>query len=79
MDIFNLNYSTKNIPTPTDKHYLKLLIEKVEDLIKRMRWKAWHFLNPKKTENNCDKETYGFRTTRESPNVPQLKHFEEDM
>ena len=34
------NYSMKNIPVPSEKLYKTTLINKVELLIKRMRWKA---------------------------------------
>ena len=34
------NYSAKNIPLPSEKLYKIILIEKVELVIKRMRWKA---------------------------------------
>ena len=33
----------KNIPIPPINAYLKKLIEKVENVIKRMRWKAFFF------------------------------------
>ena len=35
------SYSMKNIPLPSEKLYKAILIEKVELLIKRMRWKAY--------------------------------------
>ena len=34
------NYSMKNIPIPSEKLYKTTLINKVEPLIKRLRWKA---------------------------------------
>ena len=34
------NYSMKNTPLPSEKLYKTILIEKVELLMKRMRWKA---------------------------------------
>jgi len=37
------NYSTKNIPIASEKCYTKRLIEKTEELLRRMRWKAFHF------------------------------------
>ena len=38
-------YSFINIPTPTKMSYQLALIEKVESVIKRKRWKAHFFLN----------------------------------
>ena len=40
----DLGYSLKNIPLPSPDTYTARLIEKVEDLIKRMRWRAFFFL-----------------------------------
>ena len=37
----------RNIPIPTNKEYTKRLIEKTEDVLLRMRWKALFFLHPK--------------------------------
>ena len=44
MERFNFNCSTKNTPIPTNKEYVKRLIEMTEKLINRMRWRAYHFL-----------------------------------
>ena len=39
------NYSMKNIPIPSEKLYKITLLEKVELLVKRIRWKAPLFEN----------------------------------
>ena len=39
------NYSMKNIPIPSEKLYKITLLEKVELLVKRIRWKAPLFGN----------------------------------
>ena len=44
MERFNINYSKKNIPIPTEKEYKIQLIAQVESFTKRMRWKALEFL-----------------------------------
>ena len=77
MDKFSLNYSTKNILIPSNSEYTKRLIEKVEDFIKRLRWRALFFLNPESKSDN--KETYGFKSPKSPPVIPQLKQFEEDL
>ena len=41
------DYSYKNIPIPTERNYKLQLLEKIELVIKRMRWKV-HFYNEKK-------------------------------
>ena len=40
----NIDYSLKNIPIPSADSYKRRLIEKVESVIRRMRWKAFFFL-----------------------------------
>ena len=54
-----LLYSNKNIPIPSRNEYKIQLISKVENVSKRMRWKALQFLG-KLEENN--KVTYGFKS-----------------
>ena len=39
LGVFNIKYSTKNIPLVNNFKYQKLLTVRVEDVIKRMRWK----------------------------------------
>ena len=47
----NLTYSTKNIPTPTERNYKLQLIEKTDLFIKNIRWKAI-FYNMKLNNKN---------------------------
>ena len=44
MEITNIDYSTKNIPVPFKDEYEIQLVSKVENLIKRMQWKALEYL-----------------------------------
>ena len=69
----------KNIPIPRKSSYLKCLIEKVESLIRRMRWKA-HF-HEKKGNCNDDTETenYGFKSDYAPPQNENLNAFENDI
>ena len=46
MEPVNFGYSTKNIPIAQPKEYLKYLVEKTESFLRRVRWKAYHFLKP---------------------------------
>ena len=73
MEKFNINYSKKNIPLPSEKEYTTQLISKVENVTKRMRWKALQFLG--KLEGN-NKETFGFRSLKCPPVVDELVPFE---
>ena len=48
-----LGYSMKNIAIPTRKIYLRQLMEKIQMVITRIRWKAIQFSN----NENDDSET----------------------
>ena len=72
----NLGYSLKNIPMPTAKEYRKRLIEKVEIVIKKMRWKAIFAKGDLKAP---ERNTFGFKTKNCPPQVEELKAFEEDL
>lgn len=75
----DLPYSWKNIPIPSHDAYRKKLIEMVESLIKRMRWKAFFFLRGDKDEKqDCD-EKFGLKSRRCPPQIDELKPFEDDM
>ena len=62
MDAINYNYSMKNIPIPTDDQYLFKLIQMTEQFIKRLRWKAFFFLQKDNESDKSNKETYKFKT-----------------
>ena len=64
MERFDINYSKKNIPFPSEKQCKLQLIIKVKNVIKRMRWKAMQFL-VKLDENRT--EIYGFKTNKCPP------------
>ena len=73
----NLGYSSKNIPLPGKKDYIKCLINKTETFLRNIRWKTFFFLNPDIEAE--DKETYGFKSTKSPPHIPELKDFEDGM
>ena len=77
MEKFNISYSTKNIPLPSRSDYLQQLIEKTEQFLRRIRWKAHFFLNRDTTSSS--KETYGFKSTKNPPPIKELKDFENNM
>ena len=77
LEQINLGYSTKNIPTCSEKQYIKSLINRTEQFVKNVRWKAFFFLNPGLNIEN--KETYGFNSTRPPPFIPELKEFEDGL
>ena len=72
-----INYSLKNIGIPSKDQYRRRLIEKVESVTQRMRWKAYFFLNKKtKTTSN---DNFGLPSKAFAPPVPQMKAFEDDL
>lgn len=81
-----MHYSGKNIPLPSCREYTKILLEKVESVIKRMRWKAFFFLNnDDNTEESTNEdagtpnETYGLKSKRTPPVINEMIKFEQDM
>ena len=45
MEKSEIKYSLKNIPIPSKESYQLNLIDKIESLVKRMRWRAFYYLN----------------------------------
>ena len=64
------SYSMKNIPLPSEKLYQTILIEKVELLVKRMRWKANLFQNS--GLNTSDPLNYIFKSRKCQPQHKDL-------
>ena len=77
MEKTGFNYSLKNIPTPTKTSYQLMLMEKIESVIKRMRWKAHFYL--KKDTSNIAYTNYGFKTRNYPPQCKELQNFEKDL
>ena len=71
------DHSIKNIPLPSVKDYNRALIEKTELLCKRMRWKAFFFLNPNVGINK--KETFGFTSKKTPPQITEILNFEKRL
>ena len=77
MEKINFNYSLKNIPTPTKTSYQLMLMEKIESVIKRMRWKA-HF-SLKKDTSSIAYANYDFKTRHYPLQCKELQNFEKDL
>ena len=58
MERLSFSYSTKNIPVTPKSEYIRQLIDKTEQFLCRMRWKAYHFINP---NQKSGKDTFGLR------------------
>ena len=71
------NYSTKNIPIPSERFYKLQLVEKIEIFIKRMRWKAIMYDAGSKENKNVEK--YGLKTLHSPKQVKALSAFEKEL
>ena len=81
MDAINFGYSLKNIPIPSKDSYLKCLMEKVESLIKRMRWKAY-FYETNQSANQDDEilnDNFGLKSEKCPPANKHLTQFEDGL
>ena len=76
MEKLKFEYSTKNIPLSSEKSYKLQFIEKIEMVIKRMRWKAI-FQDTKKEKSN--QQRYGLRSFKIPPPVKELAAFESEL
>ena len=71
---------SKNVPVPSEKEYTLTLLEKTEELFKRMRWKAFFYNNRNETQQDHQTaETYGLRTQKSPPSINELIEFENDL
>ena len=70
----------KNVPTPSHQSYKLLLIDKIESIIKRMRWKTYFFMeNKAATLEEPSKQTYGFKSEHHPSQSKYLEAFEKDL
>ena len=70
-----MDYSLKNISLYSQRTYRKWLIEKVESVVRRMRWKAFFFLSGRDEEatDSADSAQHGFKSKRTPPQIEELK------
>ena len=78
MEATSFEYSTKNIPLPSEDNYRVKLIERTGQLCRRMRWRAYFYLNPD-ADKNSSKETFGFKSNQSPPPVTEMAKFEKRM
>ena len=78
MEKSSFNYSLRNIPFPDKSSYTLKLMEKIESVTKRMRWKAYFYLN-KETQEKQQESTSGFKSRHHTPQCNLLKEFEKDV
>ena len=78
MEKISLSYSLKNISYADKLSYTFKLMEKIESVIKRIRWKAYFYLN-KETQEKQQKNTFGFKSRPHPPQCNLLEEFEKDV
>ena len=78
MEKISYNYSLKNIPIPSKASCNLKLIEKIESVMKWMRWRAYFFLNEEKCESD-HKYNFGFKSKYHLPQSFDLEKFEKDL
>ena len=76
MNFKKINFNLKSISLHNLDAYRRSIIEKVESVIKRMRWKAHFILNG---EGESTANTFGLKPKINPPKVRELNEFEEDM
>ena len=75
MEKLQLRYSPKNIPIPSERSYKLQLMDKIDQVIKRMRWKAFFYTN--RIEDT--KETCGLKSLNCPPKIKEMVPFENDL
>ena len=78
MEKLSFDYSLKNIPLPDKRSYQLKLTEKIESVLKRMRWKA-HFFFSKQNQQPETLKAYGFKSHNHPPQITLLEEFEKDL
>ena len=71
------NYWTKNISIPSERSYKLQLVEKIEIIIKRMRWKA--IMHDAGRKENRKVEKYRLKTLHSQKQVKELSAFEKEL
>ena len=61
-------------------YYKIQLLNKIEAVIKRMRWKVIFFKRKNDdNDNNIKRENYGLKSNKTPPSVNEMKDFENDL
>ena len=76
MEKVNLGYSVKNKPLANKQNYKATLVEKIEAVIKRMRWKALFFMS---RNESLQMENYGLPTAKCPGQVKEMVQFENEL
>ena len=75
MEKLQLHYSPRNIPIPLERSYKLQLMDKIDQVIKQMRWKAFFYMN----RSDDTHETYGLKSLNCPPKIKEVVPFEKDL
>ena len=74
------NYSLKNIPVPSRTSYKLQIINKIESVIERMRWKTHFFLNDnEQNKEGAKRGTFELKSKHCPCKLRELDNFEKDL
>ena len=65
MEKQQLHYSQKNIPIPSERSYKLNLMDKIDQVIKHMRWKVFFYMN----RSDDTQEIYGLKSFNCPPKI----------
>ena len=78
MEKLDHNYSLKNISIQSNEWHLVKLTQKIESIVKRMRWRA-HFFLPEKHESGIRRADFGFKSKITPPQCEHMEAFEKEL
>ena len=78
MENLDIDYSLKNIPIPFNESYLIKLIEKIETVVKRMRWRAISSYK-KSMKLIFGEKTSEFKSKSTPPQCEYMEAFEKEF
>ena len=76
MELVNYEHSTKDIPVPSEKVYLNMMINSIETLDHKVSWEAKIFLDKSKATK---KNTYGFPSLNSADKMEECVQFRQDL
>ena len=75
MEKLQLHYSPKNIPIPSERSYKLQLMDNIDQVFKRMTWKAFFYMN----RGKAAQETFGLKSLNYPPKIKEIVQFEKDF
>ena len=79
MDKFTPEYSLKNIPFPGKHEFIQPLTDKIEDFIKRLRLKAYFYLNSSDSQKEQRPSVRRLKSLRAPTSNGKLDQLEDDQ